>query len=50
VKHPDPWYVSQAFAPEYWERTRHELARVEEEKRRRFTEGHREEHRVPTHA
>ena len=42
--------IDRAFAPENWERTRERLAQVEQEKRRRFTEGHREERRVPAHA
>lgn len=33
--------ISRAFAPEDWEQTREWLARVEEEKRRRFTENGR---------
>ena len=38
--------INDAFAPENWERTRELLSRVEEDKRRRFTEGRR----VPAHA
>jgi hypothetical protein len=42
--------VNRAFLPANWEGTRERLAQVEQEKRRRFTEGHREERRVPAHA
>ena len=33
--------VNDAFAPENWERTKSWLVHIEEEKRRRFTEGRR---------
>jgi hypothetical protein len=42
--------VNHEFAPANWEGTRERLAQVEQEKRRRFTEGRREERRVPAHA
>jgi hypothetical protein len=42
--------VNHFFGPANWEWTRERLAQVEQEKRRRFTEGHGEERRVPTHA
>jgi hypothetical protein len=41
--------IDEAFSPNKWDKTAAILAAVEQEKRRRFTEGHREERRVPAH-
>jgi hypothetical protein len=42
------WMIDDAFSPDKWNKTAAILAAVEEEKRRRFMEGHRA-HRVPLH-
>jgi hypothetical protein len=42
--------VNDLFSPANWKQTKDLLAHVEEDKRRRFTEGRREERRVPAHA
>ncbi len=53
---PLPWFfsyrdgINRAFAPENWDETRRRLAIVEEEKRRRFTEGQSVSARDPVRA